>query len=242
MVQRIDSDVRVPLPLADLTNLPVDERDAEAVRIATEDARRPFDVNVAPLFRVRLVRLAPDYHRVYLTVHRLVFDCASIDHVLINELAALYSAYSNGQPSPLPEVAFQFSDYAAWKLRQNAGNRAAQMEYWRQNLLGDLAPLELPRDRPRPTQPTWRSAMETCTIPARVTEQLKNLSLSEGATLYMTLLAAFQVLLYRYSGQREIILGGKTNARTRPEFESLLGSFVNTIVLRNVHRTRTFIP
>lgn len=233
VVQQIDSNVRVPLPLVDLTHLPLEERDAEAVRIATEDACRPFDVSVAPLFRVRLVRLAPDDHRVYLTVHRLVFDCASIDHVLIEELAALYSAYSAGRPSPLPEVAFQFSDYAAWKLRQNAGNHGAQMEYWRQNLAGDLAPLQLPADRPRPAERTWRSAMETCAIPATVIEQLKNLSLGEGTTLYMTLLAAFQVLLHRYSGQREIILGGKTNARTRPEFESLLGSFVNTIVLRN---------
>jgi thioesterase domain-containing protein len=233
VVQQIHPNIRAPMPLVDLTHLPVAEREAEAVRIATEDAGRPFELNVAPLFRVRLVRLAPDYHRVYLTVHRLVFDCASIDHVLIGELAALYRAYSTGQPSPLSEAAFQFSDYAAWKLRQNAGSHDAQMEYWRQNLSGDLAPLEIPRDRPRPAQPTWKSAMETCMIPARLTGQLKDLALSEGTTLYMTLLAAFQVLLYRHSGQSEIILGGKTNARTRPEFEPLLGSFVNTIVLRN---------
>jgi thioesterase domain-containing protein/acyl carrier protein len=233
VVQRIDTDVRVPLPLVDLTRLPDEQREAETVRIAMEDASRPFDVNVAPLFRLRLVRLAPEYHRLYLTVHRLVFDCASIDHVLIEELIALYRAYSTGQPSPLPEVALQFSDYAAWKLRQNAASHAAQMEYWRQNLSGELQPLQLPADRPRPAQPTWRSAMQTCTIPANLTEALKQLSLGEGATLYMTLLAAFQVLLYRYSGQSEIIIGGKTNARTRPEFEPLLGSFVNTIVLRN---------
>jgi thioesterase domain-containing protein len=235
VVQRIDSNVRVPLPLIDLSQLTVaEEREAEAVRIGTEDAGRHFDLNVAPLFRVRLVRLAENYHRVYLTMHRLVFDCASVDHVLMRELAALYGVYSAGQPSPLPELAFQYGDYAAWKQRQIAGgNYAAQMEYWRQNLSGDLPPLELPADRPRPAQPAWRGAMETCTIPAELIEALKDLGTREGVTAYMLLLAAFQVLLYRYSGQDEIVMGGKTNTRTRPEFNPLIGSFVNTIVLRS---------
>jgi thioesterase domain-containing protein len=233
IVQQIASDVRVPVPFNDLSRLSVAEREKEAIRLATEDARRPFDLNVAPLVRVRLVRWAPDYHRVYLTMHRLVFDCASIDHVLIQELAALYGAYSAGQPSPLPELAFQYSDYAAWKQRQIAGgSHAGQMEYWRQNLSGDLPASELPADRPRPAEPTWRGGMETCTIPAQLLEALKELGRSEGVTLYMLLLAAFQVLLYRYSGEDEIIVGGKTNARTRPEFEPLMGSFVNTIVFR----------
>jgi amino acid adenylation domain-containing protein len=233
-VQRIDSDVQVSLPLIDLSHLPVEEREAEAVRIATEDARRPFDLNVAPLFRVRLIRWAPDYHRVYLTVHHLVFDGVSIYRVLIGELAALYSAYSAGQPSPLPELAVQYSDYAAWKQRQTAsGSHAVQMKYWRENLSEDLQPLELPADRPRPAEPTWRGGMETCAIPAQMVEALKELSRSEGVTPYMLLLAAFQVLLYRYSGQDEIIVGGATNTRTRPEFEPLMGYFLNAVVFRS---------
>jgi thioesterase domain-containing protein len=234
IVQRIDSNVRIPLPLSDLSHLPVEQREAEAVRIATEDARQPFDLEVAPLFRVRLVLWAEDYHRIYLTAHRLVFDCASIDHVLMGDLAALYSAYSSGQPSPLPELAFQYSDYAAWKQRQSSsGSHAAQMEYWRGTLSGDLQPLELPSNRPHPAEPTWRSGMESFSMPAQLIDALKNFGTAEGVTLYMTLLAAFQVLLHRYSGQDEIILGGKTNTRTRPEFDPLLGSFVNTIVLRS---------
>lgn len=234
VIQQIDSNVRTSVPFIDLIHLPAEEQEAEAIRIATEDACRPFDLEVAPLFRVLLVRFSEAYHRIYLTVHRLIFDCATIDHVLIGELASLYSAYSAGRPSPLPELHFQYSDYAAWKLRQSAGgSHLAQMEYWRQILSGDLPPLELPTDLPRPASSTWRSGMEVFAIPAQLVDALKELGRSEGATLYMALLAAFQVLLFRYSGENEIILGGKTNTRTRPEFEPLVGSFVNTIVFRS---------
>ncbi|MBV9769538.1 MAG: amino acid adenylation domain-containing protein, partial [Bryobacterales bacterium] len=231
--QRVVADVQVKLPFTDLGNLPAGEREAEAARIAAEDVRRPFELNAAPLFRLRLVRLAEDYHRIYLTVHRLVFDCVSIEHVLMEELAALYSAYSTGQPSPLAELAFQYSDYAAWKRRQMEGaSHTAQMEYWRQKLAGDLAPSALPTDRPRTTEPACRSAMETFAIPAQLTEAVTELAQNEGVTPYMILLAAFQILMYRYSGQDEIVVGGKTNTRTRPEFEPLIGSLVNTIVFR----------
>jgi amino acid adenylation domain-containing protein len=233
VVQRIDSNVQVSLPLIDLSHLSVEEREAEAVRIATEDARRPFDLTVAPLFRVRLVRWAPDDHRVYLTVHHLVFDGVSIYRVLITELAALYSAYSAGQPSPLPELAVQYGDYAAWKQQHVAhDSHAAEMKYWRETLSEELPSLELPTDRPRPAEPTWRGGMETCAVPAHLIEALKELGRSEGVTLYMLVLAVFQVLLYRYSGQDEVIVGGATNTRARPEFEPLMGYFLNAIVFR----------
>jgi amino acid adenylation domain-containing protein len=234
VVQRIDSNVRVSLPLIDLSHLPVEEREREAVRIATEDAGRPFDLNVAPLFRVRLVRWAPDYHRVYLTVHHLVFDGVSIYRVLIGELASLYSAYSAGQSSPLPELAVQYGDYAVWKQHQLAnGIHAAQLKYWRENLSEDLPSMELPTDRPRPAEPSWQGGMETFTIPAHLIEALKQLGRCEGVTPYMLLLAVFQVLLYRYSGQDEVIVGGAMNTRTRPEFEPLMGYFLNAVVFRS---------
>ncbi|HTC33309.1 MAG TPA: condensation domain-containing protein [Bryobacteraceae bacterium] len=234
ITQRIEADGRVLLPLVDLSQLPVQEREEEAVRIASEDARRPFDPNVAPLFRVRLVRFTEDYHRIYLTAHRLVFDCASIDHVVMGELAALYTAYSAGQPSPLPELAFQFSDYAAWKHQQStSANYAAQLEYWRQNLSGHLPCFELSARGPRPAATAWQSEMEGISITAQLTEALREFGTREGVTLYMTLLAAFQVLLCRYCGEDEILIGGKTNTRTRPEFEPLVGSFVNTVVFRS---------
>jgi hypothetical protein len=234
VVQRIDSNVQVSLPLVDLSHLPVEEREAEAVRIATEDTRRPFDLNVAPLFRARLVRWAPDYHRIYLTVHHLVFDGVSIYRVLIRELAALYSAYSPASPRPCP------NSCPIWRLRRveatptaNGGSYAAQMKYWRETLSEDLPSLEIPTDRPRPAEPTWRGGMETCTIPAHLVEALKELGRSEGVTPYMLLLAAFQVLLYRYSGQDDIITGGATNTRTRPEFEPLMGYLLNAVVFRS---------
>jgi amino acid adenylation domain-containing protein len=233
-VQRIDSNVAVSLPSIDLSQLPVQDREAEAVRIATEDTRRPFDLNVAPLFRMRLVRLAPDYHRIYLTVHHLVFDGVSIYRVLIRELAALYSAYSAGQPSPLPELAVQYRDYAVWKQHQLAnGGYAADVKYWRETLSEDLPALELPTDRPRLAERVWRGGMETCSIPAHLIEALKEFGKREGVTPYMLLLAVFQVLLYRYSGQDDIITGGATNTRTRPEFEPLMGYFLNAVVLRS---------
>jgi len=233
IVQRIDSKIHLPVPFADLSHLPVAEREVESKRIGTEDVRRPFDLNVAPLFRVHLVRMAKDYSRIYLAMHRLVFDCASIEHVLIQELGALYTAYSAGQSSPLPEPALQYGDYAAWKERQiGSESYAAQMEYWRVNLPQDLPPLELPAARPLPANPTWRSEMETCTIPSQQMAALKALATHEGVTPYILLLAVFQVLLYRSTGQEEIVIGGKTNARTRPEFVPLLGSVLNTIVLR----------
>ena len=154
--------------------------------------------------------------------------------MLIRELAVLYRAYSEGQPSPLPELVFQYSDYAGWKPRQTAcGRHADQMEYWRKTLSGDLPCLELPTDRHRPAEPTWQSGMETCTIPAQLIEALKDLATSEGVTLYIMLLAALQVLLHRYSGDEEIMIGGKTSTRSRPEFEPLIGSFLNTLVFRS---------
>src|ERR1700722_14121131 len=231
VVQRIDSNVQVSLPLIDLSHLPVEQREAEALRIATEDTRRPFDLNVAPLCRARLVRWAPDYHRVYLTVHHLVFDGVSIYRVLIRELAALYSAYSAGEPSPLPELAVQYRDYAVWKQHKLAnGGYAAEMKYWRETLSQGVPSLELPTDRSRPAEPTWRGGVETCTIPAHLVDALKELGKSEEVTPYMLLLAVFQVLLYRYSGQDDIITGGATNTRTRPEFEPLMGYLLNAVV------------
>ena len=188
---------------------------------------------MAPLFRVHLVRCAEDYHRVYLTMHHLVFDGVSVYRVMVRELAALYNAYAAGQPSPLPELAVQYGDYAAWQQQQLAnGSYDAAMKYWRETLSENPPVFELPTDRPRAPQPSWRGGMETCTIPAELLEAIKELGRSEGLTPYMMLLAVFQVLLYRYSGQSEIMVGGATNTRTRPEFEPLIGYFLNPVVLR----------
>jgi thioesterase domain-containing protein/acyl carrier protein len=234
VVQRIDPNVRIHIPFVDLSHLPVEEREAESVRIGTEDVRLPFDLSAAPLFRLRLVRWADDYHRIYLTLHQLVYDCFSINRVLISELAALYDAFSAGQPSPLAELDLQYSDYAVWKQQQvTRGIQSGKMDYWRENFSEDLPAVQLPTDRPNPGEPTWRAAMETFTLPKALTEALKEFRTTEGATLYMILLAVFQVVLYRSSGQEEIVLSGAINARTRPELEPLIGYFLNAVVLRS---------
>ncbi len=233
VVQRVDSDARVAIPFVDLSRLPVEEREAEAFRLANEDVRRPFDLNVAPLIRLRLVRWAEDDHRIYLALHHLVFDGLSIYRVMISELGALYNAFARGLPSPLPELEVQYRDYSAWKQHRLATDGyGKQMKYWRETLTEDLPSLDLPTDRPRPAEPTWQGAMETCRIPASVLRAVRELGNREGVTPYMILLAVFQVLLYRYSGQDEIVVGGATNTRTRPELEPLIGYFLNAVVFR----------
>ncbi len=232
VVQQVERDFHVALPFDDLSSLSAEQRENESQRLATEDVRRPFDLNHAPLIRWRLVRWSEDYHRLYLTLHHLMFDGVSVYRVMISELGALYQAYSNGQPSPLPELALQYRDYAAWKRQMAGGNQEAQMKYWRETIGENPPTLQLPTDRPRPAARTWRGGMETCVIPAALIDGIKALARSEGVTPYMVLLAVFQVLLYRYSGQDEVIVGGATNTRTRPELEPLLGYFLNAVVYR----------
>ena len=234
VVQHIETEIQIRLPFVDLSAFPPDQSEEQALRIAAEDAKTPFDLNVAPLFRARLVRIFEDYHRIYLTAHHLVFDGVSLYRVLIAELATLYTAYSSGRPSPLPELAAQYRDYAGWKRHVlDSGGHAGELTYWRETLSGDLPPLEIPTDRPRSPQPAWQGAMETCVVPARLIGPLEDLCRSEGVTRYMLLLAVFQVLLYRYSCQDEVIVGSTINTRTRPEFEPLIGYFLNTVVLRS---------
>ena len=233
VVQRVDPKLHVTIPFVDLSHLSAAERETESARIATEDVRRPFDLNVAPLFRLHLVRWSQDYHRIYLTVHHLAFDGVSIYRVMISELGALYNAYSNGRPSPLPELGVQFRDYAAWEQKHlSSTDHAAQLKYWRQTLSDGAPSLELPTDRPRRAQPTFSGGVETCTIPGALLARIKELARNEGATPYMILLAVFQVLLHRYSGQDEVVVGGATNTRGRPKLESLIGYFLNAVVYR----------
>lgn len=234
VIQRVDPNLQVTIPFTNLSHLPAGEREAESARLATEDVRLPFDLNKAPLYRLRAVRWSEDYHRIYLTVHHLVFDGVSIYRVMISELGALYEAYANGRPSPLPEPALQYRDYSSWKQDQVSGaDYAAQLKYWREQLEDGAPSFELPADRPRPAQRSFSAGMETCTVPASMIQGIKELARNERVTPYMILLAVFQVLLYRYSGQDDVIVGGATNTRTRPELESLIGYFLNAVVYRS---------
>lgn len=233
-IQKIEAPFEIKLPVIDLRSLPVSEREGEAMRLASDDARQPFDLARAPLFRTKLVQLGEEEFRLFVTFHHLIFDGFSGYRVFLPELVALYNAFSQGLPSPLRALPFQFADYA---LRQQEIERSEgqeqQLAYWKRQLAGNLPSLQLPIARRRPAMPSFRGAMQTHSLPRELSDALRSLSRQEGATLYMTLLAAFSVLLHRYSAQEDILVGSNTAGRNHRGSEELLGYFLNTIVMRN---------
>jgi amino acid adenylation domain-containing protein len=195
-------------------------------------AEQPYDLTAGPLFRAELLQLAADDHVLLLNMHHIVSDGWSIG-VLTQELSALYESYRAGLPSPLPELPIQYADFAAWQQRWLTGDvLETQLGYWRQQLGGDLPPLQLPTDHPRPEQPTYRGHVQVLELPSDLADRLRTLSQEAGATLFMTLLAAFKTLLYRYTGETDLRVGTPIAGRTREEIEGLIGFFVNTLVLR----------
>jgi amino acid adenylation domain-containing protein len=231
--QIVHPELPIEMPFTDVSGRPKAEREQAALEIATADARRPFDLAQGPLLRARIVRLAPDNHRLYVTLHHIIFDGVSIYRVIVPELAALYDTYARGgQPDSLPPR-IQYGDYALWRERQLTGSRMdRELEYWRGRLSGELPVTRLPTDRPRPAQSTHRGSMETFTLSTALTESLKALGRNEGVTLYVALLAAFKALLHRYTGQDDIVIGGVTDMRRRPELADTVGYFLNSLPLR----------
>lgn len=237
-VQRIAPELILDLPLIDLSRLPAPERDAEARRLAEEAAEQPFDLAHGPLVRAIILRLAEDDHIAVLVTHHIVSDGWSVG-VLVRELAALYGAFAEGRESPLPELPLQYADYAVRQRAWMEGDSALlerQIAYWKEHLAGAPPLLELPADRPRPPVATFRGAEVPFALSRDMALALQRLSAREGATLFMTLLAAFDVLLARSSGQDDICVGTPIAGRTRAETEDLIGFFVNTLVLRTRYR------
>ncbi|HEX8920580.1 MAG TPA: condensation domain-containing protein, partial [Pyrinomonadaceae bacterium] len=230
-VQMIGPAFKLKPTAHDLSELPTAERESEALRLAAQEAQRPFDLSAGPLLRASLLRLAADEHIALLTMHHIISDGWSTG-VLIREVAALYEAYSQGRNPTLAELPIQYADYAVWQREWLKGEvLERQLDYWKQQLSG-AATLELPTDRPRPVIQSTRGAHEDFALNSHVTEGLKRLSQQHGATLFMTLLAAWQTLLSRYSGQDDISVGTPIAGRNRRETEELIGFFVNTLVLR----------
>ncbi len=222
----------VPLPIVDLSALPNAEREAEALRLANEEVQRPFDLTQGPLMRVLLLQLGAEEYVLLLPIHHIISDGWSLG-VLYQELATLYTAFASGTPSPLPDLPIQYADFALWQQEQLQGEaRADQLAYWKQQLAGAPTVLDLPADRPHPAVPTYRGSAHLVTLPPGLTEVLKALSRREAVTLHMTLVAAFQTLLYRYTGQDDMVIGSVAAGRTQAELEALIGFFVNTPVLR----------
>ena len=231
-VQVIPAAVPVLLPLLDLQSLDPDSRKAEARRLIDEEAQRPFDLEQGPLFRASLLRLSEEDHILLLSLHHIVSDGWS-QGVLRRELVALYRAGCHGQPSELPDLPLQYADYAVWQRQWLQGAALArQVDYWKAHLAGAPSFLELPTDRPRPAVKSFRGARRGLQLSQALTSSLSELSQREGATLFMTLLAAFQTLLYHYSGQSDIVVGTPIANRTRSEVEGLIGLFMNTLALR----------
>ncbi len=234
LVQKIMPAEAINLPIIDISQLPLGERDAEAVRLATEDARAPIPFEHAPLLRARVVKLGEEEHRLYLTLHHIIFDGVAIYRTLVPELAALVKAYEAGEPSPLVEPALQYADYAVWQADQDyTKSHAPQVAYWRQQLSQPLPRLEIAGDHARPAVPTHAGSMEVFELSAPLIAALRQIAQREGATLYMVLLAAYKTMLFRYTGESDIIVGGVTDTRRRPELQPLIGYFLNTMALRS---------
>ncbi|WP_420126162.1 amino acid adenylation domain-containing protein [Longimicrobium sp.] len=220
------------LPVEDLSGLSEADRKAEASRRASEEAAQPFDLAAGPLFRAVLLRLAADDHVLLLSMHHIVSDGWSMG-VLNRELLALHAAYFGGQQSPLLELPVQYADYAVWQREQLRGPvLERQLSYWRDRLAGAPELVDLPTDHPRPAVQTFQGSTEGIRLSGELLERLRALGRGQGATLYMVVLAAFQVLLSRYSGSEDIVVGTPIAGRTRNEVAGLIGFFVNTLVLR----------
>jgi len=231
-LQRVTASLDLPLPVVDLQVLPPAEREATAQRLATEEALRPFDLSCDRLLRVKILQLEATEQILLLNLHHIVADGWSLG-VLVRELGDLYTAFRLGNPSPLPPLPIQYADFAQWQRQGLQGAvLEAQLAYWRQQLA--KAPvLDLPTDHPRPPQPSYRGATHPLQLSQELTASLQALSQEAGATLFMTLLAAFQSLLYRHSGQEDICVGSPIANRNRRELEGLIGFFVNSLVLRS---------
>ncbi|HEV2707207.1 MAG TPA: amino acid adenylation domain-containing protein, partial [Pyrinomonadaceae bacterium] len=240
-LQVIAPELKNSLRIEDLSALPSSEREAEAVRLATEEARRPFDLARGPLLRTRLLRLSTEDHVLLFTLHHIISDGWSMG-VLVREFGAIYSAYAQGEESPLPELPIQYADFSVWQRNWLQGAALAeQLAYWREQLGGDLPVLQLPTDHPRPPVQNYQGGHVPFTLGRDLSERLKQLAHGEDATVFMMMLAAFQVLLRRYTGQEDILIGSPIANRKHAETEPLIGFFVNTLVLRTkLHDNPTF--
>ncbi|MBD2385754.1 non-ribosomal peptide synthetase [Cylindrospermum sp. FACHB-282] len=230
--QVIAPSLTLDLPIVDIQSLPPKERETEAQRLATEEAQLPFDLSQGPLVRVTLLKLGATEYLLLWTMHHIVCDGWSFG-VIIRELMALYQSFAQGQPSPLPELPIQYADFALWQ-RQWLQKEVldAQVSYWKRQLSNGPKLLDLMTDRPRPVVQSYSGARQSLVLSQPLTEALKALSQESKATLFMTLLAAFNTLLYRYSGQDDILVGTTISGRNRLEIEGLIGFFVNTLVMR----------
>ncbi|MGI0489249.1 amino acid adenylation domain-containing protein [Pantanalinema rosaneae CENA516] len=231
-VQVIHPDSCQRLAIVDLSELSECDRQLAVEQFVIKDAQQPFDLSALPLIRTTLLKCTETEHILLLTLHHIVADLWSFN-VLFRELSALYTAFTQNQPDPLPELPIQYADFAQWQRDWLQGEvKTKLLNYWTQQLSGDLPVLQLPTDRPRPAVQTFQGATDSFTVDGSILAILRGVAQQEGVTLFMLLLAAFNILLYRYTGQIDILVGTPIANRDRVEIEGLIGFFVNTLVLR----------
>lgn len=232
LIQTITPSLSLPLPLVDLQHLSAVEREAEILRLATEEARLPFDVSLSPLVRTTLLRLGREDYLLLLSMHSIISDEWSIG-LFCQELAVLYEAFLSGRPSPLDPLPMQYTDYTLWQEEWLQEDMLADsLAYWKKQLEHAPTVLTLPTDHLRQPVQTYRGAVQPFALSKHLTDNLTALSRQEGVSLYTTLAAAFQTLLHRYTGQDDLLIGSPVAGRTRSETENLIGSLSNTVVLR----------
>lgn len=229
-VQVISPSMPVPLTIADVSSLPESQREPEVERALAEEGNQPFDLSSGALMRARLLKLDDQKHVLIITLHHIVCDGWSIG-VLLRELTSLY--HKKEAASALPELPIQYADFALWQRRWLQDDTIdRQLNYWRQQLADAPTALDLPADYPRPAMRTYEGRRISARLPNELTVAIRRLSRHENATPFMTLLAAFQTLLFRYSGQEDVVVGSPVAGRSMIETEDLIGAFVNTLVLR----------
>ncbi|HEY1351541.1 MAG TPA: condensation domain-containing protein, partial [Ktedonobacteraceae bacterium] len=222
----------VPLSVLDLRALPAEQRRPVAHALMQQEMRQPFDLARGPLLRTHLLQIDAQEHLLLLTLHHIVADGWS-QAIFFHELTVLYSAFAAGQPSPLPELSIQYSDVARWQRATLQGEVLADhLAYWRRTLAMAPTLLALPTDHPRPAVQTFQGARHGFVLPRALSARLHLAGQQAGATLFMTLLAALQIFLWRYSGQEDLLIGTPIANRKRAELETLIGFFVNMLVLR----------
>ncbi|MDJ0903964.1 MAG: amino acid adenylation domain-containing protein, partial [Xenococcus sp. MO_188.B8] len=241
-VQVIIPHLTLPLKKVNLTQPSSDSPANQIQKWAETEASQSFDLTKAPLLRATLLELGARDYVLSLVIHHIIFDAWSTD-VLIRELSLLYPSFCAGKPSPLGDLPFQYADFALWQRQcLSEAKLAPQMAYWKKQLGDNLVPLQLPGDHPRPPIPSFQGKRYPLKISASLTEQLNILSQQQGITLFMTLLAVFKILLYRYSSQESISVGTAIAGRNHPDLKPLIGCFVNTLVLRtNLANNPTFL-
>ncbi len=231
-----------PLKVIDLQRFVPADRETELYQLANQEAEIPFNLEKDALLRVTLLRLEPQKHILLITFHHIIADAWSIG-LFLRELASLYKSYIDAKPVTLPDLPIQYADFAQWQNQQlTKDNLVEQVAYWEQQLAGISPVLELPTDRPRPPIQTFNGRAEFFEISADLTDRLKSLSQKTGVTMFMTIITAFFILLARYTGEEDIVVGIPIANRMRVEFESLMGCFVNSLVLRSqLHGNPTFL-